>query len=220
MKPRVLDNIIGRIILPGQMSVVHGEERFPLTAIAHSVVIGAAMANRNAIYLDSGSNFSPQLGRVLCGTDSNQSLHRIKIGSVFNLTDVEDLVVQSQGIDSIAVIVLDSLTSVLNMSRPPGTKERQRELFRTLEVVRGVVLDTNIHMMLTDHSARNWLTGESRPIGGNVIEHAVDTVIGVSTLSEINEGVKVCVERTPIIPNPGGVIVRLGHRGIRSLKAA
>jgi predicted ATP-dependent serine protease len=219
LKPRVLDNIVGQIILPGQISVIHGKERFPLTAIAHAVAIGGARAGLSSIYLDSGSNFSPQLARAMADGE-NKVLDQIKIGEVFNLQNLQDLATQSKNMKNIAVIVIDSLTGVLNMSSPPGSKTRQRHLFATLEVLRELVYETNVHLLMTDHTTKNWRTGELRPIGGNVIEHAVDSVINVSTLEELSEGVRIHVERCSVTPNPGGIVVRIGHRGIRSLKAS
>jgi RecA/RadA recombinase len=199
--------------------VIHGSERFPLTAIAHAVAIGGARAKLFSIYLDSGSNFSPQLARAISDGES-KLLDQIKIAEVFNLQNLQELALQAKELGNIAVILVDSLTGVLNMTAPPGSKTRQRQLYATLEVLRELVIETNVHLMITDHTTKHWHTGESRPIGGNVIEHAVDSVINVNSLEELSEGVRIHVERCSVTPNPGGVIVRIGHRGIRSLKAS
>jgi len=220
VKPRILDNVIGPIFLPGHISVFHSPERFPLTAIAHAVVVGGAQTGRTSVYLDSWSNFRPQLAKRICGAESSEILKRVTVGSVLNLRNLQELAEQLKSVEKPAVVILDSLTGVLNMSHPPGSKLRQRELFASLETLREIVLSLNIHMMITDHSTRDWRTGEARPVGGNVIEHAVDSVVSVVSLTEVHEGVKVHVERSPIAPNLGGVIVRIGHRGIRSLKSA
>ncbi|MDF1537705.1 MAG: hypothetical protein P1Q69_02240 [Candidatus Thorarchaeota archaeon] len=217
IKPRVLDNVIGRIILPGQISVFHGPERFPLTAIAHAIAVGGAQTGTSA-YLDSGSNFRPQLVRRICGDTTCEILNRVIVGSVLNLRNLQELVAQLKSMKP-SVVILDSLTGVMNMSHAPGSKLRQRELFATLETLRDIVHSLDIHMMIADHSTKNWRTGEARPIGGNVIEHAVDSVVSVLSLPEVHEGVKIQVDRSPITPSPGGVIVRIGHRGIRSLKS-
>lgn len=215
----MLDAVIGKILLPSHISVLHGEERFPLTAISHAVMIGAGKNNKHAIYLDSGSNFNPQLIRVLSQGDEEHVLDRIKIANPLSLADLEMIMESVESMENISLVVIDSLTGIMNMSAAPGSKERQRQLFKTLEVLRNIVLRLNTHLLLTDHSAKNWRTGQSRPVGGNVIDHAVDSVIQVTTLQEVPDAVRIDVERTPITPNPGGVILKIGHKGIRSIKS-
>ncbi len=219
VKPRVLDNVIGRIILPGQISVFHGPERFPLTAIAHAIAVGGTQTGGTSAYLDSGSNFQPHLVRRVCGDATTEILKRVIVASVLNLRNLRELASQLKSSVNPSVVILDSITGVMNMSHAPGSKLRQRELFATLETLRDMVHSLNIHMMIADHSTKNWKTGEARPVGGNVIEHAVDSAVSVLSLPEVHEGVKIHVDRSPIIPSPGGVIVRIGHKGIRSLKS-
>jgi len=219
LHPRVLDVVVGRILVPSHISVFHSEERFPLTALAHAVLIGAGRSKRTSIYLDSGSNFSPQLIRILSPGHHGDVLERIKIANPLSLSDLELILESVESEDCISLVIIDSLTGIMNMSAAPGSKERQRQLYRTLDSIRETVLRMNVHLMITDHSARNWRTGQHRPVGGNVIEHAVDTVVAVTTLNEIPDGVRINIERTPIAPNPGGVILKIGHKGIRSLKS-
>ncbi|MFW9849964.1 MAG: hypothetical protein ACFFF4_12570 [Candidatus Thorarchaeota archaeon] len=219
IKPRVLDKVVGQILLPGQISVIHGTERFPLTAIAHVVAIGGVRKGNSAIYLDSGSNFSPQLARVLADDNDGTLLNRIKVGEVFNLQNLMEFATEVRSVENISVVIIDSLTGILNMSSPPGSKTRQRRLFAALEILRELVIEINSHLFITDHATKHWQTGQHRPIGGNVIEHAVDSVLTLNTLDEIEDAVSIRVERCSITPNPGGVIVKISHKGIRSLKS-
>lgn len=215
----MLDAVVGRILVPSQVSVFHSEERFPLTALAHAAVLGACTNNQDCIYCDSGSNFNPQLIRVLSNGQQKDVLNRVKVANPMSLIELESILQTVPSLGPISLVVIDSLTGIMNLSSAPGSKERQRQLFKTLDTLREIVLDTNTHLLLTDHSAKNWRTGEFRPIGGNVIDHAVDSVVSVSALDEIPDAVRIHVERTPITPNPGGVILKVGHRGIRSLKS-
>jgi hypothetical protein len=58
---------------------------------------------------------------------------------------------------------------------------------------------------------------ESRLIGGNVLLHNIDTIVRIDPL-QLDEYFRLDVERTPVTPPPSGVIVRISHKGIRSIK--
>ena len=218
--PRQLDRVLGQLLIPGQVSLIHGPDRSPLTTIAHAVAVGAVKSGGRSAYLDSGSNYSSALARVLCNRSGSPEdlLKEISVGPVMSLADLEGMVLQVSSIEGITMVVVDSLTGVLNLTGAPRSKGRQRKLFATLEVLRGVVNDNNIHLFITDHSTRNWNSGTPSPIGGNVIAHGVDSIIRVDRLA-VKEGMfRLEVERSPVNPADKGVIVQIGLNGIRSIK--
>jgi len=81
-----------------------------------------------------------------------------------------------------------------------------------------VINDIDAHVMITDHSSRNWFSGQPIPIGGNVLSHAVDSVIRVDRLREGEDVVRILVERCTLPSPPPGVILRVGSNGIRSIR--
>ncbi|MHA2083131.1 MAG: hypothetical protein ACXAEB_00125 [Candidatus Thorarchaeota archaeon] len=219
--PRKLDLVLGRILIPSQVSLLHGPSRSPLTALAHSVIVAVARQSEVAlsVFLDSGSNFSPKLVRSLCSRTENITnvMNRIIVGKLLSLSDLESFLYKLHEVDNVSMVVLDSLTGVLNFSGAPRSAERQRKLFRTLEVLRETVNKLQVHVLMTDYSSRNWVSGKSTPIGGNVLAHCVDSVVRVDRLDVGNNLIRIEVERSPISPQPSGVILRAGYSGIRTM---
>ena len=222
--PRQLNDVLGRILLPRQISVLHCTERFPMTVIAHQIVVSAAKAGMRVFYIDAGgSNYSAALTRALIANEKNEDeiITNISIGLVLGLDDIEPLLESLSHQSNVGVIVIDSLTGLLNLSAAPGTKGRQRKLFKTLEMLRELVNKTESHLLLTDHSSIDWHTGIAKPIGGNIIAHGVDSVVRVTSLDAEKDSVRVQVERCPVIPAPGGVVIKVSHqRGVRSFRSA
>jgi RecA/RadA recombinase len=222
LTPRVLDQVFRSIILPKQISLLHGSERAPLSIIAHGVIVSAArsLPDAKCVFLDSGTNYSPTLVRSICPStdDATEVLKRIVVSQVMGLSDVEYMMKRLSRLEEVSVIILDSLTGTLNLTGAPGTKGRQRELFHTLEVIRRVVNNYNAHVLITDYSSRNWISGEPTPVGGNVLSHAVDSVVQIDRL-RTNQGlIRILTERSTASKNPPSIIVRADSRGIRSMK--
>ncbi len=172
------------------------------------------------MFLDSGTNYSPALVRSICPSTENTSgiLERIIVGQVMGLADIKEAISMLSGLGIISVIVLDSLTGALNLSGSPGTKGRQRELFHTLEAIRKAFNEYNTHTLITDYSSRNWTSGESSPIGGNVLSHAVDSVLRIDRLRTNENLIRILTERCTASTNPPSIIVRADSKGLRSMK--
>jgi len=220
LKPRILNDTIGDLFLPQQISLFHGPERAPLSTLAHAAVVSAARMGTSCVFLDSGTNYSPSLMRSLCHSKDElvKMLEKVVIGSILGLDDVIEKIKMMRDFRDVSLIVLDSLTGALNLTGAPGSKDRQRNLFTTLDSIRRVVNDIDAHMMITDHSSRDWTSGQSNPIGGNILAHAVDSVILVDRLRNKENIVRILVERCTLPSPPPGVIVKLGPKGIRSIR--
>lgn len=218
LKPRPLDNTLGQVILPNQISVLHSSERKSLTTIAHTVAMGGLLDGGQSVFIDSGNNFSSQLMRGLLGKDE-VLLKNVIVGQVLELSDLQELTYGIATMRDVRVVVIDSLTGVLNLTGKPGSKGRQRGLFHTLEVLRTLVNDSNLHVTMTDHSSPDWNTGTLKPVGGNVLAHGVDTTVHVISIDSATDALKVQVERSPVHPLPTPVIVKLGLRGARTLRS-
>ncbi|KXH76463.1 MAG: hypothetical protein AM326_07020 [Candidatus Thorarchaeota archaeon SMTZ-45] len=217
LKPKPLDNTLGRVILPHQISLIHSSERKPLTTLAHAIAAGGVLEGGQSVFIDSGTNFSPSLMRALLGKDEDL-LKNVVIGQVLELADLQDL---AQGIGcmrDVRVVVVDSLTGVLNLSGRCDSKYRQRALHHTLEVLRILVNDNDLHVTLTDHSSMDWTSGTTRPVGGNVVAHGVDTTIHIASMDMAEDGLRIQVERSPVHPIPDPVVVKLSIKGARTLR--
>ncbi|MFW9847368.1 MAG: hypothetical protein ACFFD6_11510 [Candidatus Thorarchaeota archaeon] len=222
LSPEPLDQLLGCLLLPEQVSLLHGPERAPLTYLAHVIAIAGAGQSKHSysVFIDSGANYSPKLSRAMCsrGKECSEVLSRIVVGSVLSLSDLEQLSENIKSMDDVSIIVLDSLTGVLNLSGAPGTVGRQRELFHTLEVLRGVVSDLGAHMLMTDHSSRNWSSGRPTPIGGNVLAHAVDSVVRVDKLDVGKNLIRILIERSTLAFDSDAVILKTGKTGLRKIR--
>ena len=220
LKPRVLNDTIGDLFLPQQISLFHGPERAPLSTLAHVAVVSGARMGTTCVFLDSGSNYSPALMKSLCHSQDElvNVLEKVVIGSVLGLYDVVEKIKMMQNFGDVSLVVLDSLTGTLNLTGAPGNQNRQRNLFTTLDSIRRVINDTEAHVMITDHSSRDWTSGKSSPIGGNILAHAVDSVILVDRLRNKENMVRILIERCTLPTPPPGVIVKLGAKGIRSIR--
>jgi RecA/RadA recombinase len=150
--------------------------------------------------------------------DSSQVLKKIAVGQVLGLEDVIEKVELLRKFEKVSLVVLDNLTAALNLSGDPGSRSRQRKLFGALDSIRRVINDIDTHVMITDHSSRNWVSGQATPIGGNVLSHAVDSVIRVDRLRKGQDVVRILVERCTLPSPPPGVILRAGSKGIRSIR--
>jgi len=177
--PKTLDAVLGRLLMPCYISLLHGPSRAPLTALAHLAAVCAAKADgKQSVYLHAGNNYSPMLARSLCGRnqDTCDILGRIVVGKVLSLSDIEQQLCQIEDIGHVQLIVIDSLTSVLDLSESSASPSRQRQLFHALELLRDLANASSVHLMITDHSSPNWVSGQATPIGGNVVAHGVDSV--------------------------------------------
>jgi RecA/RadA recombinase len=220
LTPSQLDDLLRGILAPQQLSLLHGPERSPLTLLAHAIAIAAAeFGKKHAVYIDSGSNYSPTLARVMCISKEKASkiLRRVIVGKVLSLSDLEELSKTIPSLGSVSVIVLDSLTGVLNLSGAPGSVGRQRELFHCLEVLRELVNEFGTHLLMTDHSSRSWSSGRPTPIGGNVLAHAVDSVVRVDRLGVGKNLIRVLVERSTAFSESQALILVEGRDGLRTL---
>ncbi|MFX1260656.1 MAG: hypothetical protein ACFFAZ_01080 [Promethearchaeota archaeon] len=221
LTPRQLDDLLGGILVPEQLSLLHGPERSPLTLLAHAIAIAAAeLDTGHAVYIDSGSNYSPTLARVMCISKNKVSkiLSRVVVGRVLSLSDLEKLGKTIPDLGCVSVIVLDSLTGVLNLSGAPGSAGRQRELFHCLEVLRELVNDIGAHLLMTDHSSRSWSLGRPTPIGGNVLAHAVDSVVRVDRLDVGKNLIRVLVERSTAVSEPQALILMEAKDGLQAFR--
>ena len=219
--PRILDDSVRGLLLPAQISLYHGPERAPLSILAHSFAVSAVRGNDSlCVFLDSGSNYSSALARSFCSsaTESVDILQRIIVGPILGLDDFVDKMEQLGTMDKISLIVLDSLTGALNLTAAPGTRGRQRNLFWALDSMRHLINSLGAHAMITDHSSRNWISGFQQPIGGNVLSHAVDSVVLVDRLRPDDDVFRILIERTSVTPPPSDVILRIGAKGIRSIR--
>jgi hypothetical protein len=150
--------------------------------------------------------------------EASSILNRIVVGNVFSLSDLEELSKSILDLGDISIIILDSLTGVLNLSGAPGSAGRQRELFHSLEVLRELVNTIGVHLLMTDHSSKDWRSGRPRPIGGNVLAHAVDSVVRVDRLDVGKNLVRVLIERSAVGPESDAVILVEGRSGLRPFR--
>ena len=218
LSPDQLNTLLAPIIVERQLTLVHGNERGLLTLLAHELASGAVRAGGTCIFLDSGTNCRPRLLRSLLRDCPRGALQRVVVGRVLSLSDLEDRLQRVAGVPGASLVVLDSLTGVLNLSVPPGTRGRQRRLFRALEAVRNVLLDSGLHMVATDHSSKHPLTGESRVVGGNVLSHAVDSMVRIDMVDPASGFVRVTVERAPVRLQCPSVVVRVDSTGLHSIR--
>ncbi len=220
LRPRILNNTIGELFVPQQISLFHGSERAPLSILAHTVIVSAAkMRTASCVFLDSGTNYSTPLVKSLCqsNAESSQVLEKIVVAQVLGLADVVEKIEMIHNFGEVSIVVLDNLTGALNLTGAPGTKGRQRNLFGALDKIRRVINELDTHVMITDHSSRNWTSEQPIPIGGNVLSHAVDSVVQVDRLRQGDDVVRILVERCALPSTPPGVIVKIGAKGIRSI---
>lgn len=221
LRPRILNNTIGELFVPQQISLFHGPERAPLSTLAHAVIVSAAkMKTASCVFLDSGTNYSTSLVKSLCQSkdESSQVLEKIVVAQVLGLADVVEKVEMIHNLGEVSIVVLDNLTGALNLTGAPGTKGRQRNLFGALDSIRRVINELDTHVMITDHSSENWTSRRPVPIGGNVLSHAVDSVVQVDRLRQGEDTVRILVERCALPSTPPGVIVKIGAKGIRSIR--
>ncbi|MHA1135877.1 MAG: hypothetical protein ACTSSE_05265 [Candidatus Thorarchaeota archaeon] len=221
LRPRILNDTIGNLFLPQQISLFHGSERAPLSILAHSAIVSAArMESGSCFFLDSGTNYNSTLVRTLCHSEeeSKKVLAGIAVGTVLGLEDVVEKIEMLRDFGEVSLIILDSLTSALNLTGNPGSRGRQRNLFTALDSIRRVINDIDTHIMITDHSSRNWSSGQPTPIGGNVLAHAVDSTVLVDRLRKRDDVVRILVERCTLPSTPPDVIVKIGTKGIRSIR--
>jgi RecA/RadA recombinase len=218
LSPKPLDAVLGAIIIPQSVSVIHGQEKAPLTILAHALAVAGAKSGYS-IFLDSGNNYDPTIVRNLCSKKENAEtiLSSILVKRIMELNTLEGLSDAIITKDEVNVVVLDSLTQLLNLSSELHTKKRQRILYRALEIFRDMVNRGRIHLVMIDHSTRDWQTKQFNPIGGNVLVHGVDSVVRVCGIG-IDEHVRILVERSPIIPSPGSIIIKINPRGIKTIK--
>jgi RecA/RadA recombinase len=219
VKPSQLSAVLSPVLLPKQMSVVHSSNRTALVTLAHTLVVCAAESGFASVYLDSGNNYSPQLVRVLSlsGTDPDSTISRISVAKVLSLSDFDDIVEDLRGVGFLSFVAIDSFTAMLNLSMSPGSAGRQRTLCRVLEQLRRLVNERAAHVMMTDCSSKQWMTGETVPIGGNVLSHSVDALVRIDTLDLPRMTVRVEVERSDSSDTEGGVLLHITRNGFEVL---
>ncbi len=220
LQPDVLHTVLGSSFQPRLMSVVYSGERAPLTWFAHLLAVSAAKSDTEVAFIDSGTNYSSASVRALSSGSELEVLARIHVARILGLESLVDL------IDDMAVlgprlVIIDSLTGALNLSGGPYSKESNRRFFAALDALRCFVNDNDSTVVFTDHSTKRWSDGTRRPAGGNILAHAVDSVVYIASVAgeEMNEYVKVHIERAPSEVDYDAVIIRLGPGGIRSIRS-
>lgn len=208
-----LDLIVGPVFTSSQISVFHGPERGLLTEMAHIIALGGVSGNNKSLYLDSGSTFSPSLlrrfGEAIQG---ERPLASIQVGKVFSLADLE-AAIEHAGHHDMRVVVVDSLTGVMNLSGKPMTKKIQRTLYRSLENLRKMVNRHELHLMMTAYSSK----GAKKPLGGNVLSHAIDSAVRIEKLDVGDSTVRILVQFSPAIGSEKAVVIHLSTYGLKSI---
>ncbi len=212
----MLDRFLGRLLVPGEISVLHGDSRAILSVLAHHIAVAAAARPSTVIYLDSGLSFSPRLVRRIAPSDlqSDDLLSRMAIGRVLSLSDFEELVTRGCQRDDVALIVVDSLAGVLNLSTTPATRTRQRQLFDAISRVRSDVSSSAVHLLLLDHSVVDWSNRTLLPLGGLTLAHAVDTIVSAVRVSQSGGLVRLAVEKSSFGVSHEAVVIRVTSSGI------
>jgi hypothetical protein len=242
LTPKPLDAVLGAIIVPCTISLIHGpllEDRAPLATLMHAVVTAGAISG-TSIYLSATKSFKPRLIRSLCPkrAEPDAILESILRAQLTNLDHLQTVIQALRQKDDVNVIVLDGLVNIIGMSEFDGARRRQRYLYGTLELLRDIVNSKNLHMMITGSSKlvlthkpeqkqigtsdskiqkKKYVKMERRLFGGNVLLHNVDTVVRIVPL-KIDGYFLIDVEHTPVIPSPESVVVKITHNGIRKIK--
>ncbi|MHA1959838.1 MAG: hypothetical protein ACW99U_06385 [Candidatus Thorarchaeota archaeon] len=219
--PRQLDRVLGNVLIPRQISLIHGPERSPLTVLSHVVAFSGARWGGHSVFLDSGKRFNVEIARRYGSfeTDVEGVLSRVHLADVMSLASIETLSESLASIEGLTVVVLDNLVQLLRLSAPPGTKKRQRRLFEAFEVLRNLVNSLDVHLLLVGLSSHNWKTGEVHVTGGNVVAHDVDSLLRVETINKTKNHVHILVERSPVVGTSTGVVVKVGPMGVKSLRS-
>ncbi len=214
--PPQLNDLFSSVLIPGQISLIHGPMRSPMTILSHEIAVGCIRSGKLTVYLDSGTNFKPTLARRLMGDANEDALQKLMVANVMGLDDIEEIIASVA--TNYSIIVLDSLTGALNLNLPPSSKKRQRRLFSMLETLRETMIDSPSHLVITDHSSRDPITGASRPVGGNVLEHSIDSMIRITAFENHGYTFQIKIERSPTLKKPESLMVRMGEFGIRPLR--
>ncbi|MBD3406885.1 MAG: hypothetical protein GF411_12280 [Candidatus Lokiarchaeota archaeon] len=216
--PEVLHRSVGRLLLPGQISLLYGETKAPLTRLAHFITCSIAEKHQ-VLFLDSSNNYNASLVKRYLERFQNRRdvLENILVGKVLSLSDLVNLTEQVDEIQNLRCIVLDSLSGVLNLSGSPGAIERQRFLFKTLHVMRKLVNLTDIHFVSTSYSTQDWDTGERRPIGGNVLAHNLDSILRVNIIDEKKKILQIEIERSSMPTNHDIFALKSSISGFRTI---
>jgi len=213
LRPERLDAIIGPVFANNQISIFHGPERGLLTEMTHIIALGGVYANNKSLYLDAGAGFSPDLLRRFGETiEAEQALAKIQVGKILSLADLE-AAVEYGGTHGFHVVVVDSLTSAMNLSGKPMTKKIQRRLYSSLEKLRGQVNKHGLHLMMTAYSSK----GAKKAIGGNVLAHAIDSSIRIEKLDVADYAVRILLQFSPTSNSEQAVVVHLSACGLESM---
>lgn len=213
LRPEQLDAIVGPVFTDSQISIFHGPERGLLTEMTHIIALGGVYADNRSLYLDAGAGFSPDLLRRFGETiEAEQALAKIQVGKILSLADLETAVAYA-GTHGFRVVVVDSLTSAMNLSGKPMTKNIQRRLYSSLEKLRAEVNKHGLHLMLTAYSSK----GAKKAIGGNVLAHAVDSSVRIEKLDVADCAVRILLQFSPTSNSEQAVVVRLSPCGLESM---
>ena len=214
--PPQLNDVFKSILVPNQVSLIHGTQRSPMTVLCHAIAVSCIRTKKSAVYIDSGTNFKPRLAKRLFNNNDVSELENLLVVNVMGLDDIEEIIASLS--TDFAIVIIDSLVGAMNLQLPPATKKRQRRLYQLMEKLRTFVVENNSHIVATNHSSREPVTGESHPIGGNVIAHSVDSMIRVSSFENHGDIFQIKIERSPTYQKPESILVRMGDFGIRPIR--
>lgn len=213
LRPEQLDAIVGPVFADSQISVFHGPERGLLTEMAHIIALGGVYAGNRSLYLDAGAGFSPDLLRRFGKTiEADQALAKIQVGKILSLAELESAV-EYAGTHDFRIVVVDSLTSAMNLSGKPMTKKIHRKLYSSLEKLRAEVNKHGLHLMMTAYSSK----GAKKAIGGNVLAHAIDSSIRMEKLDVADYAVRMLLQFSPTSNSEQAVVVHLSPCGLESM---
>jgi RecA/RadA recombinase len=214
--PPQLNDVFKSILVPNQVSLIHGTQRSPMTVLCHAIAVSCIRTKKSAVYIDSGTNFKPRLAKRLFNNNDVSELENLLVVNVMGLDDIEEIIASLS--TDFSIVIIDSLVGAMNLQLPPATKKRQRRLYQLMEKLRTFVIENNSHIVATNHSSREPVTGESHPIGGNVVAHSVDSMIRVSSFENHGDIFQIKIERSPTYQKPESILVRMGDFGIRPIR--
>lgn len=214
LKPHVLNSVFQ---LHGHMiTLIHGPDRAPLTIFAHHLAVQVAKTGNSIVFLDSGKNYSPRIIRSMCKNPnkSEEIMKLVHFSNILNLEDIQLFRESLNAINSLSLLIIDNLTTLLNLSGDPGSRERQHSLFKTLEILRELANSNDIHIILTGHSKRDWDSGKIIPVGGNILTHDIDWSLLVKFLEGTRDQYRILVEKSPLQKSFRAIVVRIGKKGV------
>ena len=170
------------------------------------------------VYVDTEGSLSLERLKQLV-PNHEEILSKMRIIEPKNFTEQGKVIRELGNLDA-DLIVIDSMVALYRLEYTEEKKKKSermehiRELSRQLSVLSNIAREKNIPVMITSHMFKDWDTGNSDVVGGDMMKYWSKTIMYIEKTSKMSER-KAIIMKHRFAPEGGNVKFSIVKEGIK-----